>query len=60
MPAFYIKVEVIKGKRLIVSVTKDKHMAMNLWGLGGFSKVLADNEHQVKAESVLQGLTDPL
>lgn len=57
---FYIKVERINGLRLITGCTDDKDYAINTWGLGAFSKVIADNSHEIKAESIRQGFTDPL
>lgn len=57
---FYIKVELINGLRLITGCTDNKDYAQNEWGLGTFFKVIADNSHQVKAESIRQGFTDPV
>ncbi len=57
---FYIKVERINGLRLITGCTDSRDYAINTWGLGSFSKVLADSSHEVKAESIRQGFTDPL
>ena len=57
---FYIRVELINGLRLITGCTDNRDYANNTWGLGAFAKVLADSSHEVKAESVRQGFTDPL
>ena len=57
---FYIKVERINGLRMITGCTDNREYAINNWGLGAFSKVIADNSHEIKAESIRQGFTDPV
>ena len=58
MAIFYIKVEMIDGLRQMTGCTESKEYAQTNWGLGKYAKVLADNAHEVKAESIKQGLTD--
>lgn len=58
MTIFYIKVEMIDGLRMMTGCTESKEYAETQWGLGKYAKVLADNAHEVKAESIKQGITD--
>lgn len=57
---FFIKVELIDGLRLITGCTTDREYAATQWGLGKYSAVYADSVHDLKAESIRAGLTDPL
>jgi len=57
---YFVKVDIIGGLRMLAGCTTDRAYAERHWGLGAYGAVHADNSHQVRRESIRQGITDEM